>query len=215
VRIKIDAIIFDLDGVLIDSGDDIANAVIHTIKKLNTKMLAKKEIISHVGNGLDYLIRKAFEGCDEGTIETAKTIYRKNYFENSTVYTHLNKNVLELLEHFKEKKLAVLTNKPEEQAKIILEKLNVLKYFEIVYGPESVTQMKPAADGIIKILDEFGVLPGKALIIGDSYSDVLAGKNAGIHTCGVTFGLGSVDDLKESDPEMLIDDMHELIEIIE
>ncbi len=214
MKIEIDAIIFDLDGVLIDSGEDIANAVIHAISDLNTKRHTKQEIISFIGSGVEQLIRKAFDGCDDDTIFKAIKIYREYYIENCTVNTHLYSNVKDTLKYFETKKIAVLTNKLEDQSIKILEKLDIKKYMNLVYGPDSVPNMKPSPDGIFKILKEFDVKPNRAIMIGDSDTDIIAGKRAGVNTCGVTFGLGSLLDLKNEKPEFLIDNMIELKENI-
>ncbi len=213
-KAKVNVIIFDLDGVIIDSGEDIANAVNHTLEKYGREKLSKEEIINYVGFGGLYLIRMCFKGSDEDTIQKAFVDYKSYYYDNPIVKTRLYPGVEEILERFKDKKMAVVTNKPQAIAMRILEKFGVLRYFGMVLGPESLKRMKPDPEGLVKVLDHFGEKPELALMTGDSHTDIEAGKSIGTLTCGVTYGLGSREKLLLSSPDFVVDDIRKLASFI-
>ncbi len=217
MKSEINAIIFDFDGVIVDSGEDIANAVIYTLKLFDMPMLPESEIISYVGRGAVNLIRMCFKECDEVTLQKAVIVYRSYYLDNCLINTKLYPNVKETLRYFrnKDKKLALVTNKPEDLTHKILIGLGVNAYFSMVIGPESVRKMKPDPEGILKVLENFSEYPKNAIMVGDSYTDVEVGRNAGTLTCGVTYGLGDVSKLLASVPDYVIDDIDKLTDIIE
>lgn len=218
MKYEANAVIFDFDGVIIDSGADIAHAVQHTLDLFNRPVLSKEEIISYVGHGAEVLIRRSFKDCPEELIKEALPVYKQYYLENALIETMLYEHVhdtLEILKGQKGKKVALVTNKPENIARRILEGLNIGKYFDLVLGPESVKKMKPDPEGIMKVLATFGIEAEKAVMVGDSHTDIEAGRSAGILTCGVTYGLGNTDELIKSSPDFLINDMASLIGYIE
>ncbi|MEG6614370.1 HAD-IA family hydrolase [Pseudoclostridium thermosuccinogenes] len=210
----INVLIFDFDGVIIDSRDDIAGAVEYSLKHFGRPPLPRDEIISYIGWGADNLIRSCFKGCDDEVIREAISFYKKYYLDNSVKETKLYKNVEETLDFFKGKKIALVTNKPEDISLSILDKLGVADRFNIVIGPESLKKLKPDPEGILKVLDAFGEDPKKTIMIGDTYTDVEAGKAAGTYTCGVTYGIGSTEDLLKASPDYIVDDIIKLTDII-
>ncbi|MCX7710085.1 MAG: HAD-IA family hydrolase [Clostridia bacterium] len=217
MKYDIEAVIFDFDGVIVDSGADIVNAVQYTLRQFKQPELPYNEIIGYVGHGAKELIRKSFKGCSEQMIEEAFPVYKNYYLEHAIVETKLYLNVKETLTALKDrkKKIALVTNKPEDLALKILKGLEVEEYFDSVIGPESVKKMKPDPEGILKVVREFGVKTELAVMVGDSHTDVEAGRSAGTITCGVTYGLGDRDELVKSAPNFFIDEMSKLIEYIE
>lgn len=219
MKFYVDLIVFDFDGVIIDSARDIANAVQHVLGLFNQPILSREEIISHVGHGAEYLIRRCFNGCSEDIIRQALPIYRKHYLENAVVETRLYDNVESTLKNIKtpelNKKTALVTNKPEDVARRILAVLGVGEYFDMVVGPESVTEMKPDPEGILKVLDSFEIPAQRAIMVGDSHVDIEAGKNAGAITCGVTYGMGNREELFNSAPDIIINNLASLLTILE
>ena len=219
MKYPVNLIIFDFDGVIIDSGRDIASAVQHVLKLFDQPILSREEIIGYIGHGVEYLIRKCFKSCDDDTIKQVIPVYRKHYLENAVVETRLYEHVEETLEYIKksgeDNKIALVTNKPEDLTYKILEVLGVKQYFDMVVGPESVRKMKPDPEGILLVLEQFKIPPQQAIMVGDSHVDVEAGKNAGTVTCGVTYGLGNREELINSSPDILINDLGELLEHIE
>lgn len=214
MKTDVNVIIFDLDGVIINSATDIANAVLYALKYFNRPLLPKDEIISYVGRGAENLVRKSFKECGDDIIRKAMPIYLDYYLNNCIVETRLYSHVQETLEYLKDKKIALVTNKPEDLSRKILAGLKVNEYFDLVVGPESVKKMKPDPEGLLKVLAAFDEHTGKAIMVGDSYTDVEAGKKAGIYTCGAAYGLGSVDELIKSSPDFVISDIIELTDIL-
>ena len=219
MKYPVNLIIFDFDGVIIDSGRDIASAAQYVLKLFDRPVLSQEEIISYVGHGVQYLIRNCFKGCDDDFIEQVIPIYRKHYFENAVVETRLYKHVEETLEYIKktgeDNKIALVTNKPEDLSYKILDLLEVKQYFDVVVGPESVKKMNPDPEGILQVLEQFKISPRQAIMVGDSHVDIEAGKNAGTITCGVTYGLGDREELIKSSADILINDIAELLTHIE
>lgn len=218
MKYKLNAVIFDFDGVIIDSGADIINAVQHTLKQFQQPVLPTNQIISYVGHGAEYLIRRSFPDCNEGLVMQALQAYRKYYLENALIETKLYINVETALQVIKKEmgcRIALVTNKPEDIANRILAGLNIKDYFDLVLGPESVNEMKPDPEGIIKVLSAFGIHARNAIMVGDSHTDIEAGKSAGTNTCGVTYGFGNREELIQSAPDFLISDMAQLLDYIE
>lgn len=219
MKYPVNLVIFDFDGVIIDSGQDIASAAQHVLKLFDQPVLSQEEIISYVGHGVQYLIRNCFKGCDDDFVEQVIPVYRKHYLKNAVVKTRLYEHVEETLKYIKksgeDNKIALVTNKPEDLTYKILEVLGVKPYFDMVVGPESVKKMKPDPEGILQVLEQFKIPPQQAVMVGDSHVDIEAGKNAGTITCGVTYGLGDREELIKSSPDILINDLAELLEHIE
>lgn len=218
MKYGVNVVIFDFDGVIVDSGEDIANAIQFTLKHFQRPVLSNEEIISYVGHGADKLVRSCFKDCDEELVRQAIPFYRKYYLENAIIKTRLYDNVKETLKKLKDtlnKRTALVTNKPEDLTYRIIEGLGVKEYFDIVVGPESVTRLKPDPEGIMKVLGEFGESADKALMVGDSHTDIEAGRKAGTHTCAVAYGLGDKEELAKSLPDISIDNILELLNHIE
>jgi phosphoglycolate phosphatase len=214
MKLKIELIIFDLDGVIINSGADIASSVNYTLKYFGKAELPEKEIISYVGHGSEKLIRTCFKGEEEELIKAALYVYIGYYLEHCVEKTKLYNNLEETLNFFKYKKMAIVTSKPEKIATKILKELGISDYFYLIIGPESVEELKPNPQGLLKVLKILKEIPENAIMIGDSYSDVEVGKTACVHTCGVTYGLGDKSKLIMSSPDFLIDDIGKLKEFI-
>jgi phosphoglycolate phosphatase len=216
--LEVNAVIFDFDGVIINSGADIANAAQYTLKYFKKTVLTKDEIISYVGHGAEILIRRCFKECSEEVILQAIPFYKKYFLNNALIETKLYPNVKETLkvikEKWKDKKIALVTNKPEDISKKILAGLDIRQFFDLILGPESVKEIKPDPEGIRKVLDTFGIAAERAIMEGDSYVDIQAGRNAGTKTCGVMYGLGNKEELLESTPDLYISDMIQLLEHI-
>lgn len=218
MKFEVNVVIFDFDGVIIDSGADIASAAQHTLKVFNRPVLSEDEIISYVGHGAEALIRRCFKDSSEELIKQAVPFYKKYYLDNALIETKLYphvKETLKVIKELEEKEIALVTNKPEDISRKILAGLGIRQFFDLILGPESVKKIKPDPEGIKKVLAALGIAREKAIMVGDSYVDVQAGKNAGTITCGVAYGLGNKEELIKSAPDFLISDMSQLLEYIE
>ncbi len=213
-KINIDLIIFDLDGTLIDSSKDIAWAVNKTLSHLGFNELSYDVIKSYIGWGVKMLLEQAVPKERHNILDHARKIFLKYYEEHLLVDTHMYSGAKDILEYFKNKKLAIVTNKPIGLTEKILDGLNISKYFQKVIGGDSVQNKKPHPEAIDIVLNELSVKPERTIFIGDSRIDIEAGKNAGIITCGAVYGFRGKDELVNAGADFLIDEIKELKEVV-
>jgi len=210
----IDLIIFDLDGTLVDSRQDIANAINFTLKKIGLKEKSVSETSSYIGRGMRDLIRRSLGNGQEGLIENALSIFEKYYREHSSDNSILYPHVKEILEHFKRKRKVVVTNRNYEFARLTLKNLYIYDYFEDIIGGDNTACMKPSSCPLDILMERFDIDKEKAIIVGDMDLDIIAGKQAGIYTCGVTYGIGRKEDILGAKPDFIINDIIDLKNII-
>lgn len=205
-------LIFDLDGTLIDSKRDLVHSVNATLRHFGRDPLEDEVVSKYVGRGAATLVRLALgSGFSEKDVEEGLayflTYYRSHMLDNTVPYP----GVREALDSLSGYSMAVLTNKPVRFSKLILEGLDLLRYFPIVYGGNSFDKKKPDPIGVETILKDFGAVPTEAIMIGDSDVDVQTARNSSIWAVGVTYGLGSFR-LAECPPDLLLDNLSELPE---
>jgi len=209
------ALIFDLDGTLIDSKLDLALSVNAMLQHMHRMPLPHESIFRMVGNGAPVLVRRALSDgsgpCETGDEELNQSLayflsyYRSHMLDNTVTYP----GVLEALKMLNHHPMAVLTNKPVAFSRAILQGLGLIRYFEYVYGGNSFEKKKPDPMGVTVLLRDLNSAPHEAMIIGDSEVDVRTARNAGIWACGVTYGLG-IDGLRANPPDLLLDSLTEL-----
>jgi phosphoglycolate phosphatase len=203
-------LIFDLDGTLIDSKLDLAHAINAMLEHMGRAPLAHDTIYSFVGNGAPVLVRRALgEGVtdqetDEGLVYFL-SYYRAHMLDNTAAYP----GVREGLELLKNNPLAVLTNKPVNFSRAILDGLGLSRYFRFVYGGNSFERKKPDPMGVEILLRDLAAAPTEAMLVGDSEVDVRTARNAGIWACGVSYGLGT-EGLRAHPPDIMLDSLTEL-----
>lgn len=189
-------LVFDLDGTLIDSKDDLVASVNAALRYLGRPELPGEVIAGFVGNGAPMLLQRALRataGDDARIAESELTDglgQLLHYYDTHKLdRTRLYPGVAELLPRLAEKfALTVLTNKPVRPAREILDGLGVAGRFQAIYGGNSFSAKKPDPVGFNAILAEQTTAPDAALMVGDSDVDVQTGRNAGAWTCGVTYG---------------------------
>ncbi len=204
------ALIFDLDGTLIDSKLDLALAVNAALEEVGRRPLPHERIFGYVGDGAPMLIQRAMgEGASQdecrGALEFFLTYYRAHKLDNTVAYP----GVREGLERLAGLSMAVLTNKPVRTSRAILEGLGLANYFRYIYGGNSFERKKPDPMGTEILLRDFGMAPRETMIVGDSEIDVQTARNANTWACGVTYGLGSAR-LADFPPDILVDSLTEL-----
>lgn len=207
-----DLLIFDLDGTLIDSRLDLANAVNATRAHMGMEALSNERVYSYVGNGAPVLIRRALgEQATEGELQEALEFFLEYYRDHDLDFTTLYPGVKETLERFQKagKKMAVLTNKPVRMSRHIVEGLGVASCFFQVYGGNSFEFKKPNPIGIEALIREAGVGRDRTLMVGDSYVDIQTARNAQVQSCGVTYGF-QPESLNDPAPNLLFDKMTQL-----
>jgi phosphoglycolate phosphatase len=212
MEVSMDLTIFDLDGTLIDSKLDLAHAVNAALEHLGLPRLTLERIASYVGNGAPILMRRAI-GPEASEEEVARglTYFMQYYRDHMLDYTTLYPGVRETLDHLRGRgaQMAVLTNKPVGLSKAIVAGLGLDGHFFQVYGGNSFEQKKPHPVGIEILMSEAGATPGKTMMVGDSSVDVQTARNAGIQSCGVTYGF-QPETLAATPPDFLIDRMDQL-----
>jgi phosphoglycolate phosphatase len=207
----IDLLIFDLDGTLIDSRLDLANAVNAMRAHLGMDPLANERVYSYVGNGAPVLVRRALgEEAGEPEFRGALQFFMEYYAAHDLDHTTLYPGVRESLDRFRRagKRMAVLTNKPTAMSLRILDGLGVGGHFFQVFGGNSFAQKKPHPAGVEALMGEAAVDRARTMMVGDSAVDVATARNAGIACCGVTYGF-QPESLAEPAPDLLVDRMEQ------
>ncbi|MCF7870576.1 MAG: HAD family hydrolase [Candidatus Omnitrophica bacterium] len=213
--IKIDTVIFDLDGTLIDSKEDIISAVNYTLKTLGNDPKPAREITPFIGTGSKDLIKKSLGKANNGRkAEKAHSIFvdyfRKHSYDKTVLFPH----VKEVLDYLSNKNLFILTNRSKNLAKEALNHFRIYKYFKDIDGGDSDKCRKPSACPVNKFFAIHKIDKTKSMIVGDMDIDIKTGKAAGIYSCGFTGGIGKRKDIEEVNPDYLIDDLLELKNII-
>ncbi len=208
-------LIFDLDGTLIDSKQDIVHGVNAAREHLGLAPLDVPTIASFVGNGAPVLIKKALgPEASEATIAEALDFFVSFYHTHHLVHTVLYPGVREALDtwHAKGKTLAVLTNKPEKISHAIIDGLGLNAHFLRVYGGDSFAEKKPDPAGILALMKESGISAAQTAMVGDSYVDMRTARNAGCAAWGVSYGF-QPESLIADPPDVLVDDMREFLKL--
>jgi phosphoglycolate phosphatase len=210
-------VIFDLDGTLIDSRLDLIHSVNAMLRHLKRPQLPGDVVASYVGDGAPMLVRRALgdpndERFFRSALEYFLAYYKEHKLDHTTVYDGIPEALRAMQSNGTRRKMAVLSNKPVNPSRAIVDALGLGDFFVSVYGGNSFDTKKPDPRGVQTILRETGVAPDHALMVGDSSIDVLTGRNAGIATCGVTYGFAP-HSLGEVAPDVIVDSPQELGEL--
>jgi len=188
------ALIFDLDGTLIDSKRDLIRSVNAMLEEMGRETLHEDTISGYIGHGAPQLMAKALgNGTSEQERERALKFFLEYYERHKMDSTCAYPGVREALDELSGFSMAVLTNKPVRVSGRILEQLGLARYFRVVYGGNSFATKKPDPLGARKILQELRANPQQALLIGDSEVDVQTARNAGMLVAAVNYGFGTHD----------------------
>ncbi|KAA3613077.1 MAG: HAD family hydrolase [Calditrichaeota bacterium] len=213
-KLKIELIIFDLDGTLAETRQDIADAANYMLAQLKLPTLPEATITSYVGNGIKKLIERCLPGSSESLREQGFNFFVEFYANHLADNTYLYPGVLNILKELRQLKMAVLSNKAQRFTEEIIHKLDIENYFKIVMGSNPHFPKKPAPDSINHIIETLDCSKQKTIIIGDTKNDIIAGKAANIHTCAVTYGFRSKEKLLKYNPDFMIDSIVELNDIL-
>lgn len=202
--LKYDLLVFDLDGTLADTAGDIAEAMRRVLARLGRPAVARERVLSAIGRG----VRRLAEGVASPPHEPVVEEFMKEYSAHLLEATRLYPGVAETLEALASARKIVLSNKPAEMSRRVVEGLGIARRFEAVYGGDSFPECKPdpaclrrAAGGARRIL-----------MVGDSAIDVQAAQNAGVEMCAVTYGYAREGDLAAAD--FRIDRFGRLLDIV-
>ncbi|MEL1241362.1 HAD family hydrolase [Flavobacterium flavipallidum] len=214
---KFKAVLFDLDGTLVNSLIDIADSINKVLEERNFPTHSYEVVNNFIGSGLRNLVTKALPEThkDEASIESTFQAMMTTYRENCTNKTFAYDGIVELLDALKSKniKLAILSNKADELTKKIGLTL-FSDYFDIVLGLKSEATKKPNPLAAIEISNEFGVSPEEFLYVGDSGIDMQTAKNANMHAVGVLWGYRPKEELVAEGAQSIISHPLELIELL-
>jgi phosphoglycolate phosphatase len=214
-------LVFDLDGTLIDSAQDLCNSVNAALEESGLAHLPDPAIAGFVGNGAPLLMRRslamagnsAVDQVDENLFNRAYAFFLQYYREHKLDFTYAYDGVLDALKALHElhdapsgpsRIMAVLTNKPVRPARGICEGLGLSDYLLHIYGGDSFSVKKPDPMGLRSLMEETGARPDQTVMIGDSKVDVETARNAGTWSLGCTFGFG-LQTLEENPPDVLVD----------
>jgi phosphoglycolate phosphatase len=211
-------LVFDLDGTLIDSAQDLCNSVNATLKRFGRRHLADETIAGFIGNGAMLLVQRAFAAtggaaAGEELPPEAYPFFLEYYREHKLDFTYAYEGVLEALAALGElhdgpggagRLMAVLTNKPVRPAREICAALGLAPYFLNIYGGNSFATKKPNPEGLTALMTEAGARPEQTVVIGDSEVDVATARNAGAWVIGCTFGLAP-ESLAVHPPDVIVD----------
>jgi phosphoglycolate phosphatase len=215
---SIKLLIFDLDGTLIDSRLDLVHSVNAMLRHFGRPELPDEVVASYVGDGAPVLVRRALgDPKDEKFLKKALEYFLGYYRVHKLDYTHIYDGIRESLAAIHgsngiHRKMAVLSNKPVHPSRAIIEALGLGHFFVHIYGGNSFPTKKPDPEGARALLKETKTQPQDAVIVGDSSVDVLTGRNAGMWTCGVTYGFAP-HTLCEAPPDVVLDKPQELMEL--
>lgn len=212
----IDTVIFDMDGTLLDTLEDLRDAVNEGLSVKGYPPRSLSEIRQFVGNGVGVLLRKAVpEGTSEKDMEVCLEAFKAHYAKHWQDKTKPYEGILKLLEDLRAsgKKTAVISNKYDE-AVVQLCKDYFPGLFDAARGERAGVPRKPAPDGIYSILEELGAAKEQAVYVGDSEVDMETAKNAGLVSVGVTWGFRDRELLEEKRANYIIESPAQLLEVI-
>lgn len=212
---SLDIILFDLDGTLVDSKSVIINSANNMLESLGFKKLDEYEILQHIKFDTNYLISRLTGFTDSKQIKKGVDIFRDYWKEHVGTDSKLFEGVIETLEYLKNKELIITSNGIRVVIEEMLDCFKIRNFFKYIISGDEPDCIKPTACPINKLFNNFNIeKKDHAIIVGDMVADIKAGKEAGIKTCAVTYGIGRLEDIKKAKPDYLIDNIIELKNII-
>jgi phosphoglycolate phosphatase len=210
------ALIFDLDGTLIDSKRDLIHSVNAMLGEMGRAKLNEETISGYIGHGAPLLVSRALganaqeEELRRG-LEFFLAYYEEHKLDTTCAYSGVSDALVELSR--KQVPMAVLTNKPVKISVSILEALGLASHFRVIYGGNSFETKKPDPFGAMKILKEFGAAPREAMVVGDSEVDVQTARNAGVIAVAVNYGFG-VHDRAQHPADIYVEKLTDLVPLV-
>jgi len=209
-------IVFDLDGTLIDSRADLAQAVNHVLRTLGLPGLPLDVVTSYIGAGARTLVQRSLGPAHEHRLDEGLMRFMEFYGAHLLDHTRLYAGIADVLHALVQRGagLSVLSNKPEAMSRTILAGLGVLPLFAVVLGGDSCAARKPDPDGLLQVCNRVGTVPTQMLMVGDSVIDWDTARAAGIAFCGVAWGFG-LAGLHARRAQPIIDEPAQLLPILE
>lgn len=206
----VDLMMFDFDGTLADTGEDIAASVNHALTALGMASKPVDVILGFVGDGLRILMERALGADDREKLEEAMKFFLCHYEKHLLDHTRLYPEAEETLNHFHCKKKVILTNKRYYLTMAIAKGLKIDRHFLEIVGSDSTPFQKPDGRVVAYLLEKYGVAPERAVLIGDSVNDVAAAKNAGVLSCVHLNGLGNREAMLKMGADFYVEQLTEI-----
>lgn len=208
------AVLFDLDGTLVDSYTALAEAVNHARRTHGLHELSSARIREFVGDGIERLLQRAFERTD--VPHSVLTAFESRYDEVCCSESKVLAEVEATLEQLSELgvEMAVCTNKPTVFSKKILDFLGLSRHLRSIVGPDLAGARKPDAKHLLYTLDTVRCAPDDALFVGDMPVDVRAARNSGIDVAVVTTGSSTRDQLVAAEPDHFLERFADLVKLV-
>ncbi len=216
-KCQVSLLIYDFDGTLVDTLEDIAWSVNRVLQDLQLQTLPVETIRSFVGKGVVPLMTHSLKAAGgegvgaERAVDLFKSCYAGHLLDRTCFYPHCRETV----DAFSEKFQAILSNKPEQFIEQILTGLNFRYPFQAIVGGDTYATRKPDPEGLLKLIEKFQVAPENVALVGDSAVDVEAGKRAGVLTVGVSYGFCDPYSNADYAPDHVIDDLSKLKDLIQ
>ncbi|GGB83794.1 phosphoglycolate phosphatase 1 [Marinobacterium zhoushanense] len=216
-------VMFDLDGTLVDSVPDLTRAVDQMLAALGRAPAGEHKVRRWVGNGAGMLVRRALADAvqvqadpeNEELFPIAQELFMTAYAQANGRTSSLYPGVDSLLKHYRREgvPMALVTNKPGGFTHSLLDQLQLSQYFPVVVAGDTLKQKKPSPAPLLHACDRSGVLPGSALMIGDSRVDVEAARAAGCPVICVSYGYNRGEPIHEAGADRVIDSLAELLAV--
>lgn len=209
----INTLLFDLDGTLINTNDLIISSFEHTLEEFFPGQFSREKILEFMGPPLS----ESFESiAAPNQVEDMIKVYREYNLSNHDLLVTEFDGVFETVKQLAERgfKLAIVSTKMHDTVVKGLKLTNLDQFFDVVIGLDDVTKAKPDPEPVQKALDALGSRAEEAIMIGDNYHDILAGKNAGTKTAGVAWSAKGKDFLAEYEPDFMLEHMSDLVEVV-
>ncbi len=216
---KYSVIIFDLDGTLIDSLEDIANSANNILSLHGFPLHPVNQYKQYIGDGVFKLVERILpaDKREKAFIEKFMKAFREDYHKNCDITSTPFNGIMQLLYGLKNKglRLAVLSNKPDELTRRCIDKMLPVECFDIIRGHLDSRPRKPNPETALEIIKQMGVQPSETVFVGDMDIDIHTALNAGFLPVGVTWGMRTKQQLTDCGAKIIIDNPEELYDIIE
>jgi len=215
-------VLIDLDGTLVDSVPDLAYAADAMMRDLGLPEHGEDVVRNWVGNGVERLVKRALTGelhaePDQAIFEKGYPVFYDHYLASNGKYSRLYRGVEEGLSWLKKKDYSIgcVTNKAESFTLPLLEAKGILDYFGIVVSGDTLPQKKPDPAPLLHAAKFFNVTPEQSLMLGDSQHDVKAARSAGFDVVAVSYGYNHGEDIRNVNPDAVVDSFVELENLLD
>jgi pyrophosphatase PpaX len=210
---KINTVLFDLDGTLIDTNELIISSFLHTLEHYYPNQYKREDVLPFLGPTL----KETFESMENANVDEMIKTYRKYNITHHDSFVTEFPTVIETVKTLKEKgyKVGIVTTKISD---VVMKGLKLTKldsYFDVIVTLDHVEKPKPDPEPIFKALEQLHSKPEETIMVGDNHHDILAGKNAGTTTAGVAWSIKGREHLEQYKPDYILEEMADLLKILE